>query len=338
MKTNYFIFSILILMIISVGCEIEGPEGKKSLLDFVSEPAGNNCSSGGYKVLSGIDLNNNNILDHNEIEVIKYICNGENGINSLLSMIPEPAGENCEAGGFRIDYGKDLNNNGILDEFEIEDFVFVCNGVDECVYSGLIAYYPFNGNANDIINQHNGTENGVQLTTDRNGKANSAYFFNGNSNIIVQDHDFFSNLDAFSVCLWVYPTALNDTHNTIISKVTPQRDFDLKIRKSNLLYNCRFVHDYPSVHYICDSKETAKLNTWTHLVCQWTGTKLQIFINGVLSNENDFTGKVPPWTGTIMTIGSMGSAEYFSGKIDDVRIYDKVLSEHEIQLIYEYAK
>src|SRR6185436_8408174 len=46
---------------------------------------------------------------------------------------------------------------------------------------GLIAYYPFNGNSNDATgNGHNGTPlNGVQLTTDRFGNSNNAYYFDG---------------------------------------------------------------------------------------------------------------------------------------------------------------
>ncbi len=216
--------------------------------------------------------------------------------------------------------------------------IFTFEVVDINNTSSLIAYYPFNGNANDVCFQHNGIENGVQLTSDRNGNANSAYFFKGTSNIVIQDHDFFKNLETFSVCVWVYPMELSDDHNTIISKVTPQRDFDLKIRKSDMKYNCRFVYDNPSLLYLCNSEETVKLNTWTHLICQWTGTKFQMYINGELSKEQDETENIPPWTGTIMTIGSMGSSEYFTGKIDDIRIYDKILSNNEMQLIYRYSE
>jgi hypothetical protein len=46
--------------------------------------------------------------------------------------------------------------------------------------SGLIAYYPFNGNANDESgNGHNGTIYGSTLTADRMGNPNSAFYFNG---------------------------------------------------------------------------------------------------------------------------------------------------------------
>jgi len=55
--------------------------------------------------------------------------------------------------------------------------------------TGLISYWPFNGNANDVSgNNHNGTVNGATLTTDRFGNTNKAYSFNGtNNNIVVAD-------------------------------------------------------------------------------------------------------------------------------------------------------
>ena len=49
--------------------------------------------------------------------------------------------------------------------------------------SGLVAHYPFNGNANDESgNGNDGTVNGATLTTDRFGNANKAYSFDGVSN------------------------------------------------------------------------------------------------------------------------------------------------------------
>lgn len=50
------------------------------------------------------------------------------GDGKLVSVIPEDAGENCPDGGFKISLGSDLNNDAILDEEEVEQTSFVCNG------------------------------------------------------------------------------------------------------------------------------------------------------------------------------------------------------------------
>ena len=57
--------------------------------------------------------------------------------------------------------------------------------------SDLVAYYPFNGNPNDMSSyEHHGVVNGATLTTDRHGNANSAYYFNGNDyiNVTTTEH------------------------------------------------------------------------------------------------------------------------------------------------------
>ena len=57
---------------------------------------------------------------------------GKNGSTSLVSVVDEPAGENCTAGGKKIEVGLDANGNGALDEDEIdpENIYYVCNGRD----------------------------------------------------------------------------------------------------------------------------------------------------------------------------------------------------------------
>ena len=58
--------------------------------------------------------------------------------------------------------------------------------------SGLVAYYPFNGNANDeSVNGNNGTVNGATLTTDRFGNANKPYSFDGVKNIFLRKYVYF---------------------------------------------------------------------------------------------------------------------------------------------------
>ena len=57
---------------------------------------------------------------------------GKNGSTSLVSVVEEPKGENCASGGKKIEIGLDANENGVLDEDEIdsESIYYVCNGLD----------------------------------------------------------------------------------------------------------------------------------------------------------------------------------------------------------------
>ena len=87
--------------------------------------------------------------------------------------------------------------------------------------NGLVGWWPFTGNANDLSgNGNNGTVNGATLTTDRFGSPNCAYLFNGNSNIVVPYNQNQTIIGAGTWSLWVnaslFPNNGNQSH--LISK------------------------------------------------------------------------------------------------------------------------
>ncbi len=57
-------------------------------------------------------------------------ADGEDGYDSLLSVIDEPAGDNCAAGGKKFLSGIDADRNGVLDESEVRNSYYICNGED----------------------------------------------------------------------------------------------------------------------------------------------------------------------------------------------------------------
>jgi len=80
--------------------------------------------------------------------------------------------------------------------------------------AGLVAYYPFNGNANDESgNGKNGTTGNVILTSDRKDKANTAYSFNGVSSFIQATNAISGN--NFSVNVWISTT--NSSSNSSVN-------------------------------------------------------------------------------------------------------------------------
>ena len=71
---------------------------------------------------------------------------------------------------------------------------------------GLVAYYPFNENANDESgNGNNGTIHGASLTTDRNGNSESAYQFDGINDYISNSNGLkYLVNNTYSISLWIY--------------------------------------------------------------------------------------------------------------------------------------
>ncbi len=114
-----------------------GNAGLVSLILQSDEPAGNQCASGGTRIDSGIDSNNNNQLDVDEIDLTHYVCHGQTGSNALLSINVIQSGAVCAAGGLEISIGSDLDNDNHLDDNEILQVQTLCHG--QAGYNSLIS-------------------------------------------------------------------------------------------------------------------------------------------------------------------------------------------------------
>ena len=75
--------------------------------------------------------------------------------------------------------------------------------------NGLVGWWPFNGNANDISgNGNNGTVNGATLSNDRYGQSNAAYAFNGTSQWIdIANSTSLNPTSQLTISVWVESSA-----------------------------------------------------------------------------------------------------------------------------------
>jgi hypothetical protein len=94
-----------------MACKKEGPAGKNSLIDQIPEPAGIHCISGGFKIITGLDDNRNNVLDSNEIQKTEYVCNDIYNKETIITF-PGP--------GYA--YGTPTVQNYIYDIVRIDNF------------------------------------------------------------------------------------------------------------------------------------------------------------------------------------------------------------------------
>jgi hypothetical protein len=212
--------------------------------------------------------------------------------------------------------------------------------------SGLSGWWSFTGNANDAsVNSNNGVVSGTTLTTDRFGNANSAYSFDGTSSYIVVNDAVplrLNNTD-YSVSVWINEVLLvSSEHQVIISKRDPF------INSAGwLLYLDVLTNPMGEVGFAVSgggdptaySQSAMQLNTWTHIVEVYkSGSNvMRTYINGIL---NDTTLSIPTPNGTTnknLFIGSDGLANqyYFNGKIDDIGIWNRALTQQEVTNLYD---
>jgi len=199
---------------------------------------------------------------------------------------------------------------------------------DNMLKNGLMGYWSFDVDARDDSgNGNDGVVSGATLIDA--GKIRKAYQFDGNDKITISNSVSLNLKNSFTILAW----AKLDTKN--VDKVILAKDGEYILRytlganlfsfylKDNLDYD-------PATHMLGINPS---LNTWYFLAGTWDGMTQKAYLDGVLksSTPHEFT---PTSTLNNLVIGDWGSSDYFNGAIDEVRIYNRVLSAEEINYIY----
>ncbi len=209
--------------------------------------------------------------------------------------------------------------------------------------NGLVAYYPFNGNANDESgNGNNGTVNGASLTTDRFGKPLNAYSFNGGGNNISCGNGSTLQISGnITVCAWakLQPTSHGQV---VINKyyLSADRGWLIETSTSGIVqFN---VRSGGGTFFTSGGNYSIFDNSWHFLVGQRVGDVIKIYVDGNLRGQND-TNHSGSISGSVdLRIGVQSDrptdpATFANGLIDDVFIYNRAISESEISELYHYV-
>ena len=202
---------------------------------------------------------------------------------------------------------------------------------------GLVGYWPFSGNANDDSgNGNNGTLNGATLTTDRFGNSNSAYNFDGlNDFISVNPSPSLNIVNNISISLWFYTTQtgfygyLVDRDICGISK-----DWSLAYNGTSIL---RIGNG--STDQIINSGSN-NINSWHNLVFVRMNDSFKLYIDGTFSSELPISGlnfqnnQTPIYFGEQVCLPNSVNSPNFNGKIDDIGIWNRALTQQEITTMY----
>jgi hypothetical protein len=205
-----------------------------------------------------------------------------------------------------------------------------------------VAWYPFNGNANDESgNGNNGTVNGATLTTDRNGNLNEAYHFNGSQQtILVANSTSLSSMSEMTFSCWVNPESWfsNPTWGTLYFPIVCKSNISSSGGLFSIFLQPNSFYAYFD-GYQTGSSTGSLLGTWVNLTVTVSPTYyMRFFIDGQLVSESQSSYVAFPNNSNLdLVIGGdiPGQAEYAIGKIDNIAIYNRVLSASEIQQLYQ---
>jgi hypothetical protein len=269
---------------------------------------------------------------------------------------------------YPIRLGKSIHNywsefNGLLDEISIYNralseqeitnmyngvnYSDTCNAVSGSLVNGLVAYYPFCGNANDQSgNGNNGTVNGASLTTDRFGNSNSAYSFNGVNDYVEINNNILSQINeksSLSISYWYNTTSSENgciwghwgNTNALVGENAGL--------KSGHYYGGIDADNYSGCCSF-SSPPISPYSTWHNAIVVFDGnqpnnSKIKIYIDGILNTTIIGIPNATTGNGTSVFIGrrniDFGNfGDYFEGLIDDIGIWNRALSQQEITQLF----
>ena len=200
------------------------------------------------------------------------------------------------------------------------------------VSKNLVAYYPFSGDANDKSgNLYDGIAYDTILINDKDGNPNSAYQFGINKYIKLPNNEDFNITQTLTVSAWIYLNTESSAWQSVICKgntSSMSSPYALLIRymKLTLLLNRNEFR----------SSVTVPANQWVHIAVTWNHNTIKFYLNGVLDTSQSYFSYDLNVIDDNCVIGkdAPGATEWFDGNLDEILIYNRALSETEIQTLY----
>ena len=274
-----------------------------------------------------------------------YSCYANNTCNERLickdSKCEKESSNPCE--GISCGNNEICNDGTCVCDTGFHDENNLC--VNDSLNNGLVAHYEFEGNLNDTGSYGNdGTCSTTcpTLTTDINGIENRAYEFTGNQRVKIESSSLNITSDL-SITAWIYPTSSYLYQKIFTREVHGKVTYRFGIDMEKLRI---FLHQGTTADQTNSNLNILNLNQWQMITVVREGNGLSsnsvsFYLNGIFVNSDNFreapevTNENASYIGDIFNASHPASIE---GKLDDLRIYNRTLTESEIQELYQIGK
>lgn len=223
--------------------------------------------------------------------------------------------------------------------------------------NGLVARWSFNGNTNDVSgNAHHGTGYNISYVSGKDGISNTAAKFSGNSFVSIPNHSNLS-FNKYSICTYIRIDSFNTYYcqnSTIIRKGAEFSTgaWGMQITDNPYDSSCSITGDTSHFVFACDAGPNSasvphghwrynpqtRSDTWYCIVTTYDSTEYKVYVNGVLMTTAFPKGTIGPIgsnNDSVVIGGNMWNnmslyPYWLYGTIDDIRVYNRVLSLSEI--------
>jgi len=190
--------------------------------------------------------------------------------------------------------------------------------------SGMVSWWPGDGDANDIIGTNNGTL--VNGATFASGMVGQSFSFDGTDDYVqVPDSASLDLTAQITIDAWVYPTVLG---RRVVDKITAGGSDGYLL--DTWPGNVRFIVGNIGVV----GSTPLSTGVWTHIAGTYNGSQLRVYVNGVLDGSVNTNIAIPANNLPLRIGADQNGSNLFNGLIDEVEIFDRAISAEEIQSIY----
>ena len=257
------------------------------------------------------------------------------GTYTLTYTVADAAGN--EANATRtvnvIDSGTDTDGDGFDDFIEAVAGSGYNDSSSTPFNYGLIAWYPFDGNASDMSgNGNDGTVYGASSVEDRSSHESQALDFNGSNNHVELPSNVSSSLTKdLTISMWVHSSEFGPGSQFLFLRPTSGNSESVKLGISPEGIIEFRINDDP---LNADVGVTEGL--WQHIVITFDGGMQKIYLDGPKVASRSKIASLDSTTepSYIAVDKDSNLNQFFNGSIDDIRIYDRALSAEEIELLY----
>ncbi len=252
---------------------------------------------------------------------------------------------------------KDAGDNSVVDwpfDIDVIDKVYENRIIGDHVDMGADEYDPLDDGENDLlswwrfdegegdtaedsIGGNDGTVYGASWTTE--GQIDGALDFDGIDDYVDcgdnEDFDSPSTTNALTISAWVYPETVSGRQGIISKWLANERAYLLELYDDEVEFALGYNNG--SSYKVLYASASLQTERWYHLAGIYDGSSMAIYVNGVPVNETEWS-TAPSSTSANFHIGDLqytSARRYFEGKIDDVRMYDRALTDEEIQRLYQ---
>lgn len=210
--------------------------------------------------------------------------------------------------------------------------------------AGLIAFYPFTGNGNCVndqtLNFNFSLAGAPSLVKDRHNRGAQALSFNGTSQYAEILKEVIPG-QPWTISFWMDPGTLTLFDHEIMTSYFSNTGYAISLRVDNNDASKYYVSTFhvgpagttylsPTTSYL-PAADTG--DNWISIIMTFDGATHKVYKDGIEIIANAITPAIPLMAGQRFGIGG-DAAKYFTGKLDDIVIYNRVLDASEITQLF----